>query len=251
MAQPPGAGLRHTTQIAHIESLSDTVALVQLERPVDFVHRAGQYITLIREDGLARSYSISAASENDCLNLHIRRIPGGAFTEWIHREAQPGTPIEIQGPSGNCFYSEEIPLDKPIVLAGTGTGLAPLYGILEDALARGHEGPIYLYHGAVNFDGLYLCEKLTEIAKQHGNVTYAPSVLQAAGAKRPDCVVPRQGDLTSIILASHPNIKDFRVFLCGDPDLVKALQMKLFLAGVPSREIFADAFVPAPAAAAK
>src|ERR1019366_6954129 len=123
-------------------------------------YRAGQFVSLFREDGLARSYSLASLPGEGALELHVRKIPGGAMSGWLYSQAlhsqalhsqsldraqpgaQSGVPVWIQGPSGNCFY---VPgkADEPLLLAGAGTGLAPLYGIARDALQQGHSGPIW------------------------------------------------------------------------------------------------------------
>lgn len=243
----PGSALRFETTIENILPLSSTVALVQVAIPSEFDYHPGQFITLIREDGLARSYSLSSTNDPSTISLHIRRIPGGRFSEWIHREARPGTPVAIQGPSGQCFY-EDIPADQPILLAGTGTGLAPLVGILRDAIGYGHTGPVWLYHGALDPNGLYLRDMLDTVNGDYENIHYVPSVLHApeqedSEAGSQDLAV---GKLDELILKNHPDIKDFRAYLCGDPEIVNTLRTKLFLAGVPSKEIYADPFVASP-----
>jgi NAD(P)H-flavin reductase len=146
--------------------------------------------------------------------------------------------VALQGPSGDCFY---VPgrEDQPLLLAGTGTGLAPLYGILRDALARGHRGPIHLFHGALNPAGLYLREELTAIAGAHGNVRYTPAVLDAAGERGVET-----GPIDKVIAQWYPDLDGWRAFVCGDPALVQSLRKKLFLSGVASGDIYADAFVP-------
>ena len=81
---------------------------------------------------------------------------------WFHDDAHIGERVSVLGPSGDCFYvpgKEE----QPLLLVGTGTGLAPLYGILRDALRHGHRGPIHLFHGALHKGGLYLVEELRRL----------------------------------------------------------------------------------------
>jgi NAD(P)H-flavin reductase len=243
-----GEGVRTPANIASISSLSQDVALVRIQRPPDFDYRAGQYVTLVREDGLARSYSISslpAASllDDDHLDLHVRRVPNGAFSGWLHEEAKSGDSLLLQGPAGDCFYTETS-REQPLLLAGTGTGLAPLYGILQDALRQGHTGPIWLFHGALNPRGLYLQDELHQLARSHANFHYLPCVLNAEY----NAASIETGPLQEVILRHHPKLSGWRGFICGDPAIVKTLKMKFFLAGMSNREIFADAFLPTPPA---
>jgi NAD(P)H-flavin reductase len=222
----PAGGLEVEGEIAGLERLSETVLRVRLRAAL--AYRAGQYVTLRRADGLARSYSLASLPEEELLELHVRRAPMGRMSGWLFDEARVGEAVAIRGPAGDCFYVAGKP-EQPLLLAGTGTGLAPLLGICRDALRQGHAGPIYLYHGALRPEGLYLRKELEGMA----GVTYRPAVMA-------------DGPLDQVIAAAHPKLEGWRGFVCGDPAIVQILKKKLFLAGMSSREIFADAFVEAP-----
>jgi len=232
---PAGSAVRTPARIASLDSLNATVLRVRLrtEAPLDYF--AGQFVSLFREDGLARSYSLASLPHEDHLELHVRKIPGGAMSEWLHHTAQLDTAVSLQGPSGNCFYAPGNP-DEPLLLAGAGTGLAPLYGIVRDALRQGHRAPIWLFHGALTPEGLYLVPELTALDQAHANFHYVRSVLSD------------NESIDQAILTRFPKLSGWRGYLCGDPALVNLLRKKIFLAGMASKSIYADAFLPsAPA----
>jgi ferredoxin-NADP reductase/ferredoxin len=219
-------------QIASVEPLGSNVMRLHLTFGTPLEFRAGQYITLLRHDGLARSYSIASLPSENRIELHIRLLPNGRMSEWVRSEARSGMAVRVMGPSGDCFYTPGRP-DQPLLLAGTGTGLAPLYGILRDALDQGHTGPIHLFHGALNANGLYFRDELTALAGQHANFKYTPSLFET------------DGPLDKAILALYPKPAGMRAFLCGDPTLVAMMKKKLFLTGMQLADIHADAFLPA------
>lgn len=233
----PAGGLEVAATITALERLTDTVMRARLRPATPLEYRSGQYITLRRDDGLARSYSLASLPEEGILELHIRRAPQGRMSGWLFDEAREGEAVSVRGPAGDCFYTAGKP-EQPLLLAGTGTGLAPLAGICRDALKQGHHGPIHLYHGALRPAGLYLADELRQLMSMHANVQYKPVVLEGEGFTN--------GALDQVIAANHPKLNGWRGFVCGDPSIVKMLKKKLFLAGMGSREIFADAFVEAP-----
>jgi CDP-4-dehydro-6-deoxyglucose reductase len=233
-----GDDLRVSARIDSLMPLSEDVLRVRLRPEAPFEFRAGQYLTLLRADGLARSYSVASLPREGLLELHVRLLPGGAMSGWLRTEARPGDGVRIQGPAGECFYVPGRP-EQPLLLAGTGTGLAPLYGIARDALEEGHAGPIWLFHGARNPRGLYLVEELRELAARHPNLHYRPSVLE--GRLEEGVHV---GALDALIRAECPKPMGWRAFLCGNPELVQSLRKKLFLAGLSLKDIHADAFLP-------
>lgn len=233
------AGRRTAAMLMGVEKLAGGVALVRVipESPIDY--RAGQFVNLMREDGLTRSYSIAnTPADGGMLEFHVALTPGGAMSTWFHEEAGPGESLQVLGPQGDCFYLEGN-ADQPLLLVGTGTGLAPLYGIAKAALEAGHAGPIHLFHGSLDCDGLYLDKDLRELEGEAENLSYHPCVLNE------DCGdgVTR-GSIDEAPLEKFPDLKGWRVFLCGNPDIVKILQRKTFMAGASMSEIFADAFIP-------
>jgi NAD(P)H-flavin reductase len=233
-----GDELRVPARLESLEPLSEDVLRVRLRPEAPFEHRAGQYLTLLRADGLARSYSVASLPREGLLELHVRLLPGGAMSGWLRAEARPGDAVRIQGPAGECFYLPGRP-EQPLLLAGTGTGLAPLYGIARDALEQGHTGPIWLFHGAKDLRGLYLVEELRALAERHGNLHYRPSVLEGRLGEG-----VHVGALDALIRAECPKPAGWRAFLCGNPELVQSLRKKLFLAGISLKEVHADAFLP-------
>lgn len=225
--------------IAEIRPLSERVALVRvvLERPLEYV--PGQFVSLVRADGLARSYSIASQPTDGELEFHIGQIQGGRMTSWIHSEAQPGTSVRVRGPFGSCCYEPGEP-DAPLMLLGVGTGLAPLWGIVIDALNHGHRGPIVVGHGARARAGLYLHDELAQLAEKHTNLAYRPVVLEGEPPQGGE-----RGSLPELALTwlQAAPIASWWSFLCGDPSFVEPLRKSLFMAGCGFRRIRSDAFV--------
>jgi NAD(P)H-flavin reductase len=237
--EPLGEGLRVAGEIASTEPLSSSVARVVVRVPESFAPARGQYVTLGR-GGVARSFSV-ADRRGLLLELHVRRVPGGALSPYLCDEARPGDPLTVAGPFGDCVYGETSP-EAPLLLAGTGTGLAPLWGVLIDALAAGHRAPIWLFHGAVDPAGLYLRGELRALAARHPGLRYVPSVLRGAGEAGDRL---EEGPLDAVVLRHVPSTRGVRAFVCGAPDVVGALKKKIFLAGAARRDISSDAFLPA------
>ncbi|MFO7592519.1 MAG: FAD-binding oxidoreductase [Pseudomonadota bacterium] len=205
-----------------------------------FDYRAGQYINLRRDQTTARSYSLAGLPHaDDYLELHIARIDGGAVSPWVHDELQVGESIEIEGPMGDCFYVSGTP-EQPLLLVGTGTGLAPLYGIVRDALHNGHNGPIHLFHGARTNDYLYYYDELKRLSGRHENLHYHPSLVEAAEPAPVDVEV---GAVNELVARQLPELSGWRVYLSGAPDLVNQLRKQCFLAGAASNAIHTDPFI--------
>ncbi|MGI6457647.1 MAG: FAD-binding oxidoreductase [bacterium] len=231
-------GLQVESVVKQIQRLNEQVVELILSPQDDFDYYPGQFVHLIRDDGLVRSYSIASYRNGSTdLHLHVQRVPNGRMSNWIHDELNVGDTVSVRGPAGDCFYVSGNP-EQPLLLVGTGTGLAPLYGIAQDALLQNHQGEIYLYHGSLRREGLYLVDKLRELEAHFPNFHYVPCVLQ--GEPEEGIVI---GNIESTSLAVAANFKGWRVYLCGNPDLVFSLRKQVFLKGASSRDIFSDAFI--------
>ncbi len=236
-AAPVDAAVRTTMSVSSCDRLSESVLRVRLTSLAPFDYRPGQHLTLFRDDGLSRCYSIASLPTEQTLELHVRLLPGGRMSQWLATEATPGTTLRVQGPSGQCFYVSGRQ-DQPLLLAGTGTGLAPLYGIARHALHAGHRGTIHLFHGARDIAGLYLQTELQALAARHLNFVYTPTLLDV------------DGPIDQAVLARHSTMAGWRAFVCGDPAVVHLVRRRLFLAGAALNDIHADSFVPSTAPAA-
>ncbi len=235
-------GELYRAQVLEKRMLAPNILRLRLEKPDGFRYWAGQFINLVREeDGLVRSYSLASLPEEPFLELHIKRIPHGRMTGWLFADVQEGDALAFRGPAGDSFYVQHDP-EQPLLLAGTGTGLAPLYGIARAALAQGHTGPIHLFHGSLVREGLYYVEELRALAAQHAQFHYYPVVLQ--GTPPEGGLV---GDMKSLPVERLGDLTGYRAYLCGDPELVEALRRAVFLAGVGMNDIYTDPFVFAPA----
>jgi ferredoxin-NADP reductase/ferredoxin len=241
IALPDTQLFRKTTKVNDKALLSPTVLRLRLAAPDDYRYFAGQHTAIFKNKFLGRSYSLASVPAIDhFLEFHIRLLPDGQVSQWLQHEVHAGYSITISEPIGNCIYLDRY-LQRPMALIATGTGLAPLIGIARDALHRGHQGEIRIYHGVRNRHDLYLHDALLKLAEQHGNVRYIPCV------SRESVILPfHKGRASEIALKDIGNFAGWCVYLCGNPDMVNTTKRSVFLAGASLQDIHADAFIHSP-----
>ena len=222
-----------------IEQVAPDVARILLQPDAPFAFRPGQYLDVVHPSGATRSYSIASLPADGVLELHVRRVPDGLVSGWLH-ELRPGASLGIRGPFGQCFHIADDE-HKKLLLVGAGTGLAPLLGIARDALDQGHRGSIDLVHGGLQPDRLYMRTELSQLAADWPQLRVHHCVLRNATQAE------HEGALDEVAIRLAGRLDDARAFLCGDAGIVQLLQRSLFLAGVPSSDIWADPFLAAPA----
>ena len=232
--------------------------LVRPDRHLDY--QPGQHVTLSRAGGITRIYSIvslPAESARTGIELHVRVYPAGAMSGWLTR-ARPGTPLSLGSPAGECFY---VPghCAGPLLLAGTGTGIAPLLAVARAALAHHHRGPVVLIHGAARPGGLYLgrqCPPALTVqaarAAEPGRMAGAVLTADARPAVSwRTCVLSDGEDIAASVTAELAALTcapgTVRAYLCGGARSVSRMRRALFMAGMSLADICADQFVPAGA----
>jgi ferredoxin-NADP reductase len=239
VAPPAEEDLYFKAVVVAKEQLAADIVRIQLEPELAVNYRSGQFLNLRRPDGVTRSYSLaSVPGEDPYLELHIKRMKNGAMSNWLFDALEVNGEIDIHGPSGDCVYAPQN-RQQNLMLIGTGTGLAPLIGIARAALAAGHAGQIYLYHGSSARDGLYLIDALHELERKHPGFHYVPCVSRDETAPEPF----QQGRAEAVAFARHPELAGWRVYLAGNPDMVEGARKRAVEAGVEDRNILADSFV--------
>jgi CDP-4-dehydro-6-deoxyglucose reductase, E3 len=207
-----------------------------------FPCRPGQYLNVANPEGITRSYSLANNYEIDgFMELHVAATTFGAFTHWLFNQAAPGMRLHIRSTGGDCCYNARENKDHPILLAGTGTGLAPLYGIASDALRQKHSGTIHLFHGARHPADLYYVKELEALSLEHSNFHYHPCVLE------PDISMPaacQTGSLETIVesVIERAETVSIHAYLCGAPNFVFNLRKRLYLQGLRPSHLHCDPF---------
>ena len=231
-----------TAHVLEKSWLNEQVLRLRLSKPAGFEYHPGQFINLVQSQTLlVRSYSLASLADENFLELHIKRVPGGNMSNWICDILKIDDEVTFYGPAGHCFYLSG-DQHQPLILAGTGTGLAPLYGIVREALQAGHAGDIHLFHASLAFEGLYYVKELAKLADENPSLRYYPCVLHGQAPEG-----GHVGAIDKVIPSVVKECRGARAYLCGDAPVVDAMQKSVFFAGVNMTDIYADAFHLTPA----
>jgi CDP-4-dehydro-6-deoxyglucose reductase, E3 len=220
------------------EQLSHDVIRLYLKLPDNqrLQFFAGQYLDFILKDGRKRAFSIANAPHDDELvELHVRHVPGGEFTDYVFASMEEKSILRIQAPLGTFILREES--DRPMIFMGGGTGFAPIKGMIEHAFYLGVERPIHLYWGVRSRRDLYLPDLPVQWAQKHANLTYTP-VLSEPDADWEG----RTGFVHEAVIEDHPDMSGFDVYMSGPPVMVNAGRDAFEARGLTMDHMFSDAF---------
>jgi len=225
-------------RVAKKEQLNHDVVRLYLKLPehqrLQFF--AGQYLDFILRDGRRRAFSIAnAPHDDDFIELHVRHVPGGEFTDYVFDSMKEKAILRIQAPLGRFILREGS--SRPMIFVGGGTGFAPLKGMIEHALHLGIERPMHLYWGVRSHRDLYLPDLPERWEREHGHFAYTPVLSE------PDADwTGRTGFVHEAVLADHPDLSGFDVYMSGPPPMVHAGRAAFEGAGLGIEHMFSDAF---------
>ena len=241
------------SRVMWLEKKSHDVMLVRLQLPANepFNYHPGQYIEFILRDGARRSYSMATAPQTlvkddgnglmvpaNMIELHIRHLPGGKFTDHVFGAMKDKEILRVEGPYGSFYLREES--DKPIILLASGTGFSPIKAVIEHMQLKGITRPATLYWGGRRPADLYLDAwvktKLTEMP----SLAYVPVI---SDALQEDAWVGRTGFVHAAVVQDHPDLSGHQVYACGAPIVVDSARAAYTTqCGLSEDDFYADAF---------
>jgi CDP-4-dehydro-6-deoxyglucose reductase, E3 len=232
------------SRVSSLARASHDVMVLRLQLPAGepFKYHAGQYVEFLLRDGVRRAYSMGNAPhtqvETPGIELHIRHMPGGVFTEQVFGSMKEKDILRIEGPYGSFFLREDSA--KPMVLVASGTGFAPIKALIEHLQFKGITRPAVLYWGGRRPADLYMHEWVLAKVVEMPNLTYVPVI---SNALPEDNWSGRTGFVHKAVLEDLPDLSSHQVYACGAPIVVDSARADYStLAGLPPEEFYADSF---------
>jgi CDP-4-dehydro-6-deoxyglucose reductase len=232
-------------RVVSLEKKSHDVMSIIMQLPATDVMQfhAGQYVEFLLRDGSRRSYSMGNAPHTldpaaPKVELHIRHMPGGKFTDVVFSTMKEKDILRIEGPYGSFYLREDS--QAPMILLASGTGFAPIKALIEHMQHKNITRPATLYWGGRRPSDLYMNDWVEDHVKAMPNLTYVPVVSDALAE---DAWLGRTGFVHQAVLQDHPDLSGFQVYACGAPIVVDSARADyLGKAGLLEEAFFADSF---------
>jgi CDP-4-dehydro-6-deoxyglucose reductase len=227
-------------RVQKIERLADDVIALSLKLPSNerLQFLTGQYIEFLLKDGQRRAFSLANAPHDDeLLELHLRHVPGGQFTDHVFTQMQEKAILRLEGPFGSFYLREDS--EKPIIFVAGGTGFAPIKGMIEHLLHVGSKRKVLLYWGARALKDLYLPALPQTWQDANKNLSFIPVLSEPLST---DAWQGRTGFVHQAVLDDIGDLSSYQVYCCGAPIMVDTARANFQASGLPAEEFFADAF---------
>ena len=216
-----------TADVVHL-----TVEIEGLETPA---WRPGQHMNVQLDDGAQRSFSMASCPRSGVVDFHVRRIAGGRFTDRWLAQVRAGERLDIEFPLGPFgLYKSDY---RPLLMVATGTGIAPIKGILESLLDDEDCPPVSLYWGMRTAADLYLDELFRSWQGRLYEFRYVPVLSRAAASWQ-----GRRGHVQQAVIADVADLSEHAVYLCGSPLMVEEAKTVFTAHGAQLDHVHVDAF---------
>ncbi|HET9651919.1 MAG TPA: FAD-binding oxidoreductase, partial [Usitatibacter sp.] len=228
---------RQMALVTDVAPLCDDVMHLSLVLPdiASLAYRPGQHMNLLLPDGTHRSFSMASPPAGNAVDFHIRRIPGGRFTQRMLGDMQPGDMVEVEIPLGTFRYHEED--YREILMVATGTGISPLKCILESLMDDPDCPPVSLYWGGRTPGDLYLGEDIPAWGERLYEFRYEPVLSRADGGW-----AGHRGHVQDAVLRDIPDLSQHSIYLCGSPAMIHDAKQAFLARGASVDHLYADGF---------
>jgi CDP-4-dehydro-6-deoxyglucose reductase, E3 len=213
---------------------------VQLPQNQRFHYLPGQYIDLLMRDGRRRSFSIAnPPDEEGTLELHIRRVPDGYFTNYVFEGMKERDLLRFEGPLGTFFLRDDEDGERPLILVAGGTGFAPIKAILEHAFDEGLRRPVHFFWGVRALRDLYMRELVESWQRRYDNFTFTPVLSEP---RDDDAWSGATGWVHEAVTRCYPDLSGYQVYASGPPPMIQALKGSFLAHGLSEDQLYYDSF---------
>lgn len=229
-------------RVASMRKLSDDVMEITLTLPGNerLAFMAGQYIEFLLKDNKRRAFSIANSPSNDAtIELHIRHVEGGYFTDHVFNQMKEKALVRIEGPHGSFFVRdvEQGDTPRPLIFIAGGTGFAPVKGMIEQLIEQGDTRPLHLYWGVRSEKDLYRDDLAKKWAFQHQHIQYVPVLSDDSSGWQ-----GRTGFVHQAVADDFADLSGFDVYIAGPPPMVDAAKKQFAKQGLPETQLYYDSF---------
>lgn len=228
--------------VVGVRPLTHDIRMLEIELNSPMKFWAGQYVDLtIPGKGVTRAYSMAnTPREQRRLQFIIKKYPDGAFSALLDGGLPAGTAISAKGPYGGCFRREG--RSGPMILVGGGSGMSPLWSILNDLVQSGEDRPVRFFYGARTRADLFMLDEIAAVGAKLRDFKFIPALSDAAPG---DAWTGETGfihEVTARTLRAGGLQDGMDAFSCGPPPMIDAVLPVLQAAGIEPSRIYFDKF---------
>jgi ring-1,2-phenylacetyl-CoA epoxidase subunit PaaE len=240
----------HTLRIAEVIPETAEAKSIRFEVPEElretFRFKPGQHLTLKADIGgedVRRNYSLCVTPQDGELKVTVKRIAGGAFSNWANDNLKPGDAIEVMAPHGSFTWEFDPRARKRYVGFAGGSGITPVFSLLKTALTTEPDSRFTLFYGNRDSSSVIFLEALARLKNRFMGRLQVHHFLadEAEDIDLFNGMLDRaKCDLILTELVEPEGVDAF--FICGPGPMMDAAEAALIERAVPHERIFIERF---------
>ena len=250
----------HPLRVSRVVADTDEARIVSFAVPDalkrEFAFLPGQYLTLrqrVGADDLRRSYSICAGSDENelpnVLSIGVRKVPGGAFTTWLHESLREGDTLDVLPPQGKFVVPAGNGSARHLLLVAGGSGITPMMAIARHVLAHEPAARITLVYANRRSASTMFKEELEDLKNSHLSRLSLFALFSREAVEAPLNAGRLDRDKMASLLATVIDARRIdQAFVCGPHGMNDAVQAALEAAGLAAERIHIERFGVPPSA---
>ena len=232
-------------RVVSVKALTHDIRLLEIELDQPMRFWAGQYADLTLDgSGVTRAFSMAnVPGDGTRMAFIIKKYPDGAFSSLLDGGLKPGAAMRARGPFGTCMRREG--RGGAMVLVGGGSGMSPLWSILNDQARSGERRPVRFFYGARTRADLFMLDEIAAVGATIGDFEFIPAL---SHSETSDGWSGETGLIHEVLkkhLAANKPEGGADAYACGPPAMIDAVLPILHMSGVEPERIYFDKFTPA------
>jgi ring-1,2-phenylacetyl-CoA epoxidase subunit PaaE len=213
----------------------------------DYSFAPGQYLTLrTMMDGeeIRRSYSICSGPDDGELRIAVKKVDGGAFSNWAADELKAGDELDVMTPTGRFGVVHAPDHARVYVGFAAGSGITPILSIVKGVLAREPDSRFFLFYGNRLTSGMLFLEELEELKDRFMQRFSLFHVISGEEQDIPILHGRLDGAKVKVLLRSLvPATSVDHVFVCGPTGMSEDIEATCRDIGIADDRIHVERFV--------
>ena len=207
----------------------------------------GQYLTLratIDGEDVRRSYSICSGADDGELRVVVKRLAGGAFSNWVNEHLRVGDSLAVMTPDGRFGVPIEAGATRIMVAFAAGSGITPIMAILKTVLRR-EAGRLFLFYGNRTVADIIFREQLEDLKDRYLARLAVFHVLSREQQDIPMLNGHLDAEKVGVLMRSVvPLASVDHAFICGPQPMIEGLEKALADLGMARDHIHVERFTP-------
>ena len=205
------------------ETVDSVVVSFKIDKESKSVYtfKAGQYLTLcskIKGEEVKRSYSICSNPQSGKLQVGVKAIKNGVYSNYINDALRVGDTIEVSVPEGR-FVLDKSPANYLAFAAGS--GITPIISIASDELRKNSSSIFVLGYGNKTLGSTMFKDSINTLKNEFQDRFFVYNIYSQEN--NPDSFFGRiDSGFINQVLKQHSSIDFEKVLLCGPEKMIQS-----------------------------